>query len=86
MFLTACKTAKKFTRYLDITVNIQNIVIEDLMGGQGSDDITKKINQVNKDLLGLKASAQITSDDHAEYKNRNLFSNVIREKLNDTEN
>lgn len=86
MFLTACKTARKFTRYLNIQVNLQNIAFEDLKSDQEADKITKKIIQINKDLLGLKVSAQIVSEENMEYKDRNLFSNVIREKLDNSEN
>ena len=88
-FLTSIKVSKKFTRYLDIQIELPQNHIEteeksDSNMDKGTWELSRKINKIDEELEEIE-QGMIKSDDPVKYDRRNRFSNVYRDRIEDTQ-
>jgi retron-type reverse transcriptase len=91
-FITAIESSKEFTRYLEIKLDLSDLLIEERIDPEQVSskrlkayDTIVKLDKLKERALNLKETIVI-SKEFSVYNLRNRFSNTIREKLNVPEN
>jgi len=83
-FITAIESSKEFTRYLEIKLDLSDLLVEERIDPKqvsNKDDTFVKLENLKERALNLNETTVISKEFSA-YNPRNRFSNTIREKLN----